>query len=362
MRFRCLAVAAFITATFGTTFISAHSSAGEERGKDRRIVSLALQGNTISGFVFDSNRRPLEGLFVELQTDVRSFLRKTRTDGSGRYLFSGVSSGTFYIRVLAIGTNFEEQTQEVNIVNFSDVNRPGGISAPDHRQVDFTLQPAKNGNAVGAGDAIFVQDVPPQAKRLYETGVANLENGRKEMGLAELRQSLETFPDYYVALDRLGNEYLQIGLTNGEIPYFEAALVLLTKSATVNSRSYTSFYGLGVCKYNLKQMPEAVKNLEKAVSLKPDSVNAIVLLGMALHQTGNLAEAEKILVKAKKLAPAPIADVQLHLAKIYERLKRYADAAKELEALIPLQTDTAKAESLRQLIQRLRDKAKANGE
>jgi hypothetical protein len=63
--------------------------------------------STVSGFVFDPYRRPVPEIRVELMNEVNSVLQRTRTDGSGRFLFRGLSSGRFIIKVLSVGTDYE---------------------------------------------------------------------------------------------------------------------------------------------------------------------------------------------------------------------------------------------------------------
>jgi hypothetical protein len=75
----------------------------------------SFSGSTVTGFVFDSQRRPVGQIPVELIDDVNGVVQRIRTDGSGRFIFRGVSQGRFQVRVLPLGTNYEEQTQEVEL-------------------------------------------------------------------------------------------------------------------------------------------------------------------------------------------------------------------------------------------------------
>src|ERR1041384_1657727 len=70
-------------------------------------------GSTITGFVFDPQQRPVARVYVELINDVDGVLQRMRTDESGRFVFRGVSHGRFQVRVLAQGTIYEDETQEV---------------------------------------------------------------------------------------------------------------------------------------------------------------------------------------------------------------------------------------------------------
>jgi hypothetical protein len=50
--------------------------------------------------------------------DYYQTLARTKTDGSGFYIFRGLSAGNFKIKVFVFGTNFVEQAQDVTITNF----------------------------------------------------------------------------------------------------------------------------------------------------------------------------------------------------------------------------------------------------
>ena len=79
--------------------------------------ALAQPGNTVSGHVFGIDRRPLADLHVELLDDLNRTINRARTNASGRYVFYGLSSGRFRIRVMPLGTVYEEQEQDLEIVN-----------------------------------------------------------------------------------------------------------------------------------------------------------------------------------------------------------------------------------------------------
>ena len=48
------------------------------------VPAAAQNRNTITGFVFTSDRRPVPNVYVELSNEVYQVLQRTRTDGSGR--------------------------------------------------------------------------------------------------------------------------------------------------------------------------------------------------------------------------------------------------------------------------------------
>lgn len=305
--------------------------------------------NTISGHVFDSQRNPVGQVFVELQNEVYSSIGRTKTDGSGRYFFSGLSPGRFVVRVLPYGTNLEEQSQEVEIVNFV----APGSSTSENAQKDFYLKMRK-GNVTAVTGTIFVQEVPENARKIYEKAVSDIDNKRVDVGIEKLRNAISLFPKYYYALERLGREYINQ-------QKYDDALSVFTKAVAVNERGFYSWYGLSYANYALKKSTAAVEAAQKAVSLSPNSAEGLLFLGVAQRQAKQYVGAEKSLQQAKKLANGKLPDVHWNLALLYVyNLKRYKDAADELELYLKEQPVSSNEANIKKLIKRYREMAISN--
>jgi len=303
-----------------------------------------FSGSTISGFVFDTDRRPVPDVYVELLNDVNSVLQRMRTDGSGRFLFRGVSEGRFLVRVRPMGTNFEEQTQEVEFYGMSASGRP----IRDNVQRDFYLRLKKSGPDAVTG-AIFVQDVPAAAKTTYQRAVADLDANRLEDGVAGLQSALKLFPNYYSALERLGLIYT----TQQQ---YEKARDVFTRAVAVNPRSFNGWYGLSCALYALGQWDAAITAAQKAVNLNGNSEDGLLALGLALRQAKKYEEAEKSLRQADKITKGHSPDVHWHLALLYAKnLNRPKDAADELEIYLKINPETPQKDNIRKLIKQYRE-------
>jgi tetratricopeptide (TPR) repeat protein len=303
-------------------------------------------GSTISGFVFDNERRPVTQIPVELMNEVNSVLQRTKTDGSGRFVFRGVSQGRFQIRVLPLGTEYEEQTQEAELYGMGASGRP----ITDNLQRDFYLRLRKAGSISSSGTgAIFVQEVPGEAKTLFQKALSDLEGNRVEAGVEGLEKALKLFPTYYLALEKLGLIY-------ATQQKYEKALDIFGKAVAVNSRSYNGWYGLSYAHYALRQWDAAVEAAQKAVSLSSNSQDALLFLGLSLRQIKKYEEAEKWFKQADKITKGLSPDVHWNLALLYaHNLKRYQDAANELELYLKTNPDTSQAENIKKLIRQYRE-------
>ncbi|MDQ3472160.1 MAG: tetratricopeptide repeat protein [Acidobacteriota bacterium] len=305
-----------------------------------RHVVVAPQATSISGHVSDDRRNPVPDLQVELLNDVESVIQRTKTDGSGRFMFRRLSIGVFQVRVQTYGTSYIGQTKRVQL----EATRV-------FEQVDFVLVTSKTSTIATPG-AVFVQEIPEPARREFERAGPLLQKAeQRNEGLATLKKAIEIFPHYFEALELLGTEFVKQ-------KEYEQAAPVLSKAIEVNPRAYHSLNSLSVAQYNLKQMPLAVESMRRAITLNQKSINANLWLGMLLRQSGKLDEAEKYLKEANQLAAAKNADAHWELALLFNQLKRYKEAADELELFLKFQPEARDTELIKKLIQRLRQQAK----
>ena len=308
------------------------------------LNSLVLV-NRIEGRVYDPQRLPVENVYVELRNEVDSPIAQTKTDASGRFTFVGMPGGRYTVKVLPLRTDFIEQTQEVYVTNLRQ-------NSSDTAYIDFYLTYSKRSNELASEkspEAIFVQEIPSAAKKLYEDGADDLKKNQ-DKGFAELEEAVRIFPDYFDALSLLGKEYV---LRKN----YEKAYPYLIRAIDVNQRSFTGFFRLGYAFYRLKQYPAALKAANAAVILAPDSADAQQLYGTILRIDGNYAEAEKALLKANSLAKEKNSETHWQLALLYNRLNRNQSAIKELETFLKLAPDSPDKIKVQELIAKLRASA-----
>lgn len=311
-------------------------------------LSSAIQNNSITGFVFNVSRKPIADVYVELQSDLGTTLTRERTSGSGFFAFRGLREGRYNVKVLTYNTNYEEQSRPVSLISISAIPGSGGVS----QQVDFYLS-LKRDPSVGplaAPGVIFAQEVPDRAKKLYEEGINFLGDKKEKEGFESLKRALEIFPDYFLALDRLGTEYVVRG-------FYRPAYVLLTKAVEVNPKSFSSTFGLGLAQFRLQEYFKASETLKRATTLYGDSADAHMWLGVALLQDGRINNAEDSLNQANKLSDGKSANVHWHLARLYSNQKRYDEAANELELFLKYNKEEGDTEKIKQTIALLRQKA-----
>ena len=311
-------------------------------------------GNSISGYVFGLNRTPLENVYIDLAADFSGGSYRTRTNGSGQYSFNGLPPGRYRVRAMPLGTDYVEQEQYVEISNIVVGTGAGRrITGMQNQQADFYLSP-RRGVLPGVTGAVFAQEVPDAAKRLYQSAVSDLNEKKKAEAYASLKSAIEVFPKYFDALELLGTEYVRDG-------YFDAARVLLSLAVEVNPRAYRSWHGLAISFNGLKDPNQALAAVEKSVEINPIAPESLLLLGALLRQAKRYNEAEKRLLKAKEFSDKPDPDVYWELALLYGNgMKKYKEAARELKAYLKAVPDHKDAEQLRKLITEFEERAKSS--
>ena len=299
--------------------------------------------NRIEGIVWDPNRRPVPDIYVELQNENYSTISRTRTDSTGRFTFNGIPAGRYNIKVLTSGTNYEEATESIELV---DVVRGGSdtIYPEIHLKIDKRKLPTGIGAMSGA---VFLQQVPAEALKLYKQGLRDISDSAGK-GFSEIDEALKLFPTYYDALNTIGCERVARQEYEKGLPY-------LIRAIDVNQRSFSSFYALAYACYELNHRPEALQAARAAVVLQPNSFNAQLLYGMLLRLDSRYQESEKALLEAAKLSKdTPVAEVHWQLALLYNHLGRNKQAADELETYLKLEPDAAKKKEIQDLIAKLR--------
>ena len=319
------------------------------------IIGSAVQAqtnrSTISGFVFDSDRRPIVQTPVELLNDMNSVLARTRTDGSGRYFFGGLPHGRFTVKVLPFATDLEQQSVDVEISGIGITGRP--MSGTVHQDIYLRRRQA-SASAPTVNAVIYAQDVPQEAQEAYKNALSDLRDKRIGPGIESLEKAISIFPEYFDALQSLGLVLM------GQEKYGDAREAF-SRAVKINERSFDCWYGIGHSSYLLNDSNAAIQAAEKAVALKPDSVKANLVLGISYRQGKNYEKSETALKQAARLGGGESPEVHWNLALLYaHNLNRYKDAAEQLEMYLKAAKDIPNEDAVRKLIKQFRQKASAS--
>ncbi|HMT08137.1 MAG TPA: tetratricopeptide repeat protein [Pyrinomonadaceae bacterium] len=305
--------------------------------------SLQVGINRIEGRVVGDANSGVDA-YVELYDNYGTMIGRQRATGSGRFNFRGMTAGRYVVAVKPYGTNFLEDSREI------EINNQTGRS--DTVIVEFRLRLDKRyrDNTPGILGTIYAQEVPDGAKKLYDSGVENLK-ADPEKAKVELEAAIKAFPQYFNALSVLGKSLVAAGKYQDGYPY-------LLKALDVNAKCSDCLYSLAIAFYKLDELPAANKAISEAAKQTPQ-VSAIHLVqGIILRLQKDLPGAEKALLLAKSLAKTPNPEIHYQLSFVYNRQGRNTEAADELEAYLKYSEDLSKEEkeSTKKLIAKMRNK------
>lgn len=305
------------------------------------------RNNTISGHVFGITRQPLTDVYVELLNEVNSVVARVKTTSGGRYFFGGLSGGAFVVRVSPHGTDLEAASVEI-VIGSASVN---GRAPAESVQQDFYLKLKRNASEQNSlTGTLFAQEVPDEARRLYDQGIVLIAEKRNAAAVESLEKSLVLFPEFYLALIRLGQEY-------GALKAWEKSTAMFKRSTIVNPRSFVGFYGLASSSLEAGQPGEAVAASNSAIAINGNSFEIHLLLGQAQRRLQLFSEALESMSKANVIADSKSAEVHWQLALLNaHNLGKYGKAADHLESYLKLNKKSADSDSIRKLIKQFRAK------
>lgn len=331
------------------------------------LISIALYGNVycktpnyqkinsalvnrISGFVFDEKRNPISEIYVELQDELYRSINRVKTDGSGRYVFAGMNDGNYYIHVIPTQGDFEEQIVRVEVVNLGPQN--GAFGRSDDVTLDVYLRTKKkDSDILNEPGVVFAQDIPKTALSLYEKSVSLFNQKNDADAIKSLQEAIDIFPTYYLALNRLGYAYF-------EQKKFDLASEYFAKAADINPKSEPTIYLLSYSVFLTKRYDAAITMLQGAIDLQHSTLRIHLLLGNSFRAIKKYEEAEKEFKKAQSLDIAKTAEPNWELALLYgNNLKKFKEAADQLELFLRLQPNAKNKENIKKLIKQFREKA-----
>jgi len=311
------------------------------------LPTSPFQTFELLGSVRDNTGQQVSSIRISVTDESYQPIRTVFTDTSGRFRFGGLSSGVYYLKVEPAGMPFEEQTLRLDLqaVRVRGGSEPYPVDIILKRKKDATAVPERRGT-------VFAQTVPDAARSEYEHGLNSIKDNKSDQAIDALKKAVDLFPDYYLALELLGTEYVKRG-------EFDPAVPILTHALEVNHAAPKSMYALGIAHLKLHRPAEALRWLKSAADIDSSNANVFMYLGLAYGGNGEFGESETAFKKAYQLGGDQVAEVHLYLASIYDKQQRYSEAARELEIYLKEAKGLKDQTKIKDLIGKMKEKAKA---
>lgn len=183
----------------------------------------------------------------------------------------------------------------------------------------------------------------------FSQNKANLANSEYEIAL---KKAINIQPENVDIYKNLGFLYLRE-------KKFKEAEAIYRLALKISSNDAQIYFYLANISDELKNRPEAIKNLNKALELKPDYSQALNYLGYLYVEDGiNLDQAGVMISKALEIEPGNAAYID-SLGWFYFKQGRLAQAIQELEKAAGLMSDPEIYDHLGDVYYKMNDPAKA---
>ena len=261
------------------------------------------------------------------------------TDNNGNFTFTNLVEGVYTVEVLADRKLYEPVSETVRLIRSSRVHLMIYLK-------DKTKPPSSNGNVVSANETD--QKVPIAAKKEYETAINLLNEGKTQQGLERLKQAVAIYPQYLVAHNDLGVQYLKLNRLAEATEQFEIAL-------EINPKAFNPQLNLGIALLRQKKYSDAVERLNSAVAIDSSKPAAHLYLGVVLVETDEIAPAERELRTAVSIGGPEYAIAHFHLGRLAMKKGERDEAVRELNSFLETSPTGEEAVRARQLLKSLKE-------
>lgn len=252
---------------------------------------------------------PLMGnnLYVELQDDGHAGARmQTHVGGDGSFVFRGVSSGRYTLRV----TTFNGDTICDQFVDLSQA-------------VPLTIRLPEDRRARPVSGLVSVQQlqrrIPDKAVHAFTDAMRQSEKKRTLEAIRKLDEALRLFPDYFEARCNLGVQYVRLGRNEEAREQFE-------KAAAIGPASAVVYGNLAYLHFAAGRLQDAKEAARRALALDSKLPLAHYLLGTILAAEEKDFEAIGHLQLGAQVSPK----AHMQAARIYQKAGDTKSAAREL--------------------------------
>ena len=289
-------------------------------------------------FAVEGKVEPAHLASVTLYGATTPFTVSALSDGSGRFRFKNLESGTYTLSVFV--PNFGEQRRTI-------VLSPSTTDAKGRLRVSFTLDQTRVRPDASSVISMRQLSIPDKAKDEYREAQKDLSRRDIEPAVAHLEKAVEIAPQYSEAWNHLGTIAYQT-------QKYERAEKMFLRALQADEAAYAPLVNLGGVLLNLGRPDEAWSYNVHAVLREPRDALAQSQLGMTYLTLGKLELAEQHLKEAIKLDPAHFSHPQISLAEVHLRRGEKRKAADTLENFLEQNPDHPNAIKMREGIEKLR--------
>jgi tetratricopeptide (TPR) repeat protein len=280
--------------------------------------------HTIRGKIFlPSGNMPEQRIRVALELNTGGIAGETYSDSNGNFEFRNLQNNSYRVSVPSDNRTFET-TQEV-------VECYGNF--PRTFMVQVYLKDKNVNPAFRTKEKLLsvaeLQEVPKAAKKAYEKGLKLGQQRKHEEAITHFLEALKAYPDYLLAHNKLGEQYLALNKSAEAQGAFQRAI-------TINPKFALPHINLGIIHIYENRFEEAIREFEIGNRYDDTYPMAYLNLGRALmlKTPPDFDRSEKELMRALEMGGKNFVRAHLDLFNLNVRRRTLDKAVVNLETYL----------------------------
>jgi tetratricopeptide (TPR) repeat protein len=300
--------------------------------------------NTIDGKLYYPGGRKYDRRVDVRLTSVNGGEHYTFTDTNGAFTFRRISPGSYHILIDA-GKEFEPVNETVDVLSSGKMP---GHAVGQTLTVQINLQAAMR-TSISAPRTVSANGsaIPQEAAARYKEALKLGQAGERSKAIEELKKALSVYPEFMVALNEMGVQYLRLHQPDKAADSLRAAI-------RIAPDAFAPQVNYGIALVRLKNYEAASLSLRKAVAEDGSSAEARLYLGEALIGLGDYGNAKLHLLRAVEIGGDDGIEAHRYLGAVLIETGQKSDAARELETYLRLNPKVKDADKITQVIRQLR--------
>lgn len=261
------------------------------------------------------------------------------TDANGEFIFNNLPEGVYEVEVVGDTSLFDP------IVEQATVLRGGRTSMTIYLKEKGAVREKPAGDVVSVAE--LKQQVPEPAKREFEKATNLIRAGEREKAIEHFKQAIALYPQYLMARNDLGVQYLKLKRLDEAAEQLGAAL-------EINPSVFNPRLNLGIVLVEQKKFSEAVEHLNQAAEINSSEPAPFLYIGIASIYMDDLDAAEEALTKSLRLGDDKYTLAHYYMAQVYMKRGDGEKATSELKAYLEKSPEGEQAASARSLLEKIK--------
>lgn len=258
------------------------------------------------------------------------------TDTSGRFSFENLKPGNYSLEVIADPTLYAPVTESVSITP------TGGAGV---QRVNLVVNLVEKSIIVSSVE--LDQKVPDPAKKEFDNAAKLIKDNKDQEAVERLKQAIAIYPDYLMARNTLGGEFLKLKRLNEAAEQLEASI-------KIDAQVFNSRLLMGIVLVEQKKYHEAAVHLNRALTINGEDAKAHLYLGISSLGADDLTVAEREFAKALAVGGQKYLVAHYYMAHVHMKRGERDQAMTELKAYIEKSPNDPQTPHARMLLEKLK--------